>query len=133
MVKNDTILKKFSLMMALLIISIMGVQAVTTLNSCGKNSGWTNGETYILNFTTIDNTYPNNYCFRLDNNTDSLIFIHNSSITDTSTNVAYFMQANKFSMTNTTFKNITFNKNANQVFYMVYIPVGNANLNKLSF
>ena len=57
-------IKKLSIFM-LLFISLIGFAnaGTTYLNSCGKNTGWLSGETYILNFTEIPPSYANSWCF----------------------------------------------------------------------
>lgn len=69
--------KKLSLI-CFTIISVFMVMnfgfSIESLNSCGKNSGWVNGETYLINFSTIPNTYSNNYCFRFDTSYNGINF-----------------------------------------------------------
>lgn len=59
--------KKLLLLLMLCSLLFSGVYSVEYLNSCGKSTGWVNGETYILNFTSISSGYSDNYCFRFGN------------------------------------------------------------------
>ena len=59
--------KKIFLILIVIMSLMSFANADTYLNSCGKSSGWTNGETYILNFTEIPFIYGGSYCFILDN------------------------------------------------------------------
>ena len=58
---------KKTLIFVLFLMCIINVSYGTTyLNSCGKSSGWTNGETYLINFTEIPAVYATGYCFKFN-------------------------------------------------------------------
>lgn len=59
-------IKKLLFIFTLIFISMSSISAVTNLTSCGKNTGWVSGETYVLDFTTIPSGYANSYCFYFD-------------------------------------------------------------------
>jgi hypothetical protein len=44
-------IKKLLLLLVVILLSLLSVNATTTLTSCGKNSGWVTGETYLINLT----------------------------------------------------------------------------------
>ena len=54
-------IKKIVILMLVAIFFINIGFGVEYLNSCGKTSGWTNGETYIINFTLATLTNANYY------------------------------------------------------------------------
>lgn len=55
--------KKISMFFLMFIIALTSANAITELNSCGKNSGWVTGETYNITFNEIPVTYTGTYCF----------------------------------------------------------------------
>lgn len=61
-------IKKLGIILILILSIIMSANAVEVLNSCGKSSGWVNGETYLINFTTIDISYGGSSCFTFNKN-----------------------------------------------------------------
>lgn len=71
-------IKKIFLFLTLIVVSLSSLNAVTSLTSCGKNSGWVNGETYTLDFNEIPLNYPNSYCFQFP------VTVNNITITGTS-------------------------------------------------
>jgi len=86
-------IKKYILIMGIMILSLFSVNAITYLNSCGQSSGWINGETYLVNITTIDNTYANTYCFSFSSTFDNMTFQQVTpkiTITKNNNNFAFF-------------------------------------------
>lgn len=82
--------KRIYLIIGILIFSIFSVNAVTTLNSCGKNSGWVNGETYYLNFSEIPSGYSN-WCLIMPTgtyNNITLVGLYPINVKDTN---SYFL------------------------------------------
>lgn len=73
-IMTNNILKRVPLMFMTFLILIMGVNAVTILDSCGKNSGWLDNETYLINITNVDNAYLNNYCFDISGDFNNITF-----------------------------------------------------------
>lgn len=65
---------KLLLILLATIFCLYSANAVTELTSCGKNSGWIENETYILNFTDILSSYSNSWCFRISGSVDNLTF-----------------------------------------------------------
>lgn len=59
--------KKIGLFFVMFFVALTSINAVEYLNECGKDSGWVNGETYILNFTEVPATFSG-YCLRFDDN-----------------------------------------------------------------
>lgn len=129
--KKIRIFLLFCMFIALYFIAIGN--SVTYLNSCGKTSGWTNGETYILNFTSTDFTNSDYYggadvdsngyyCFRFDNVKSDISFITDTNINNITMNfistpltneqVAFLGSIDGYTFTNIRFYNTTFIKDA---------------------
>lgn len=88
-------IKRLGLILAVIFLMFSSVNAVEYLNSCGKNSGWTSGETYIINFTEIPNGYGNNYCFYFDTNLASNTTIKglNQTLVENKDSTFYFFDS----------------------------------------
>lgn len=94
-----------------LVFLATGVNADTYLNTCGKNTGWINGETYYINFTQIPVTYLNTYCFRfLNTDANNINFIGTGNITNLANQNLNFMFTERIHLTGLTFSNININK-----------------------
>jgi hypothetical protein len=66
-------IKKILLSLLTIFLIMSSINAVTSLTSCGKNSGWINGETYTLDFNVIPDSYSNTYCFRFNQDRTGVI------------------------------------------------------------
>lgn len=71
-------LKRIVLVVFVLMMSIIGANAITTLTSCGTpNGGWLNNEIYIVDLqqdVSKANYGTDNYCFNLNNQTTGISF-----------------------------------------------------------
>lgn len=117
--------------MLMFVLMLINVNAGTTvLNSCGKNSGWLDNETYILNFTEIPSVYANTYCFQFDSDLNNIKFqgISPINIKKTTSSIIFFQALNPYDNTNLILENITINRDYNTFsFYMFYLNNGNYN------
>ena len=119
-----------------------GVNAVEYLNSCGKNTGWTNGETYILNFTEIPEIYANTYCFDFDVTTNDIVFQgKGDNITNLGVRDINFLTSSNNVLQNTIyFQDLNLN-NFNSLFYSFNLisvtlnnfQITNSNLNGFNY
>ena len=114
-------IKKIFLLFAMILISLSSVNAVTSLTSCGKNTGWVNGETYSLDFNVIPSNYANGYCFYFNSGVTNLTFIGNNDI-DLQKNLNYFFQSSVgvdfqyFNVTDISLKSTTGNSLLNFIY-----------------
>lgn len=101
-------IKKIFLLITLFLISLSSLNAVTSLTSCGKNSGWVDGETYTLDFTIIPDSNVNNYCFLMPSTTNNIIFEGNGqTIENQDLGLIGFLRGNSY-INSFTLQNINF-------------------------
>lgn len=76
-------IKKIIIMCLMLVTMLAGTNAVTYLNSCGKTTGWVNGETYVINFTEVSVSYltsGKSGCFNVGNLQDAKFTSMNKTV-----------------------------------------------------
>jgi hypothetical protein len=113
-------IKKILYIIVLTILCINIGYGVEYLNSCGKSSGWISGETYIINFTEIPNTYLNNYCFLFNSEIDSINFIQGTEYIEIKTlgDISFFLSSINFDIIDSSFENFNIYNTKNEIIFL---------------
>jgi len=107
------------------------------LDSCGKNSGWTDNTIYVLNFTEIPSTYGSDYCYlfnQAQNNYNITFTSVKGQIEDKTSSGVKFISTTRGSQTvsygiiGLTLKNLSFDK----LNYLLFLNTPSRGLNYIS-
>ena len=132
-------IKKFMITLFMLVLLFSSVNAVTYLNSCGKETGWTYDETYILNFTEVKDVdlTPLNTCFTFaDSGGDNITFtsLNNTIFNNNGRDIFRFDKSGTTFWTNVTIKDLVIiSTNVNDGSLLSTIPRGAGSLNVQDF
>jgi len=111
--------KKLGLIFLMLLMTLVSVNAVTQLTSCGKTSGWLSDEVYEITFSEIPVTYTTAQCFYISNaGLTNMTFIQTQPQIDINgPNLAHFFKYySAGSNTGGNYENFNLNINQNTAF-----------------